>query len=113
MASTDFENTAVEKDPQIEEEANASDGAVPLEKSSVDLYPDPLNVPPKFEKGDSIHMTIKENGAARRAVLAVRRARFSQSGGYWEYQLGVGKELYGKGVWVRERDLKLERKGGY
>jgi hypothetical protein len=56
----------------------------------------------RFQKGDTVHMSIVENGARRKGIFTVRKARYNDKSGIWEYQLSDG-------AWARENTLKLER----
>lgn len=99
---------------------------VPMEKSGV--YVDPMathvsrirliatplahckQASGRFQKGNTVHMSIIEHGARRKGTFKIRRGRLTASG-YWEYQLSIidGKgQLYQDGAWVRERELKAE-----
>lgn len=51
-------------------------------------------------------MSIERNGARMRGMFKVRRARYNNKKGYWEYQLKEGKAYYNEGEWIRERLLK-------
>lgn len=67
---------------------------------------DSKQIPPKYEKGDTVNKTIRDaDGTLRRAILTVRSARWDPDGGYWEYLL-----LETPGAWIRERELKLNKK---
>ena len=52
-------------------------------------------------------------GVRVKGVFTVYRAQYNAAGAYVEYQLTdtlTGK-LHKNGAWIRERDLKLERRG--
>jgi len=107
MATPDREPQQFEEDAQMSERTMAPlDEAIPQHKSAVRVNPDPLNVPPKYEKGDTVNKNIRDpDGTLRRAILTVRSARWDPDGGYWEYQL-----LETPGAWIREKELKLNKK---
>lgn len=60
-----------------------------------------------------VHMSQVLNGVRTKGVFSIYKAQYNARGGYVEYQLAdvlTGK-LHKSGAWVRERDLKLERRG--
>lgn len=87
----------------------------PETKSSVGLDPEAAMQTGKFEKYDSVHMRIVQNGAQMKGVFTVHKSRVNPTGGWVEYQLKQSDgTLYkdGSGEWVRENKLKMDKRGG-
>ncbi|KAF2278299.1 uncharacterized protein EI97DRAFT_250235 [Westerdykella ornata] len=83
----------------------------PPHRSSVYIDPFAQRAQPRFQKGDSVHMSIIENGIRRKGTFKIHKGRYNGTGGFWEYQmLEDGSRLYNNGAWVREKDLKLEKR---
>ncbi|KAJ4348442.1 uncharacterized protein N0V89_009816 [Didymosphaeria variabile] len=100
-----------EVDPSwSEEELPKQQTTVPMEKSGVYVDPMATHASGRFQKGNTVHMSIIEHGARRKGTFKIKRGRLTASG-YWEYQLSIidgNGRLYQDGAWVRERELKAE-----
>ncbi|OCK80679.1 hypothetical protein K432DRAFT_404511 [Lepidopterella palustris CBS 459.81] len=84
---------------------------IPDEKSDVELDPNAPEQGRKFGKGDTVHMTLIAGGVRTKGVFTIHSSQSQRS--YWEYQLKDGKGyLYNNGAWVREKNLKLEKRRG-
>lgn len=87
--------------------------AIPDEKSDVELDPDAPDQNRRFSKGDTVHMTVIANGARTKGTFIISSCRVNRSRQYWEYQLKDSQGcLYSGGAYVREKNLKLERRRG-
>ncbi|OCL02526.1 hypothetical protein AOQ84DRAFT_382594 [Glonium stellatum] len=86
---------------------------IPDEKSDIEIDPDAPDSTRRFSKGDTVHMTIIANGARTKGIFTISGCRVNNSKRYWEYKLKDSKGYpYSGGVYVREKDLKLERRRG-
>ena len=53
------------------------------------------------------------NGQRVKGVFTVNSSQYNSRGGYVEYQLLdiLTDKLHKNGAWIREKDLKMERRG--
>ena len=97
--------------PEPEEAYNATENPIPANKSSVGVNKKAPTATPKFEKYDTVHMTVKENGIRKKGTYTVYKIANS-SAGYVEYQLQESDgSLFNSGQWVREGELKMDKRG--
>lgn len=84
------------------------------------VYSDPFSRPkPRFEKGDTVHFNDVQSSVRRKRTAQITNLRLTNNG-YYEYQLLLekgkggfhGSEPNKNGQWVREKDLKLEKRAG-
>ena len=65
----------------------------------------------KFKKNDTVHMTVIENGIRKKGTYTVYEIG-TNSAGFVQYQLEESKgKLFNGGKWVREGDLKMDKRG--
>jgi hypothetical protein len=58
-------------------------------------------------------MTVIANGVMTKGTFIISSCRVNRSKQYWEYQLKDSQGcLYSDGAYVREKNLKLERRRG-
>ncbi|OAL46256.1 hypothetical protein IQ07DRAFT_647864 [Pyrenochaeta sp. DS3sAY3a] len=86
--------------------------AIPDVKSGVRVDPNAALQSARFFKGDLVHMSQIVNGQRVKGVYTVSVSQYNSRGGYIEYQLldALTEKLYKNGAWVREKDLKIERR---
>ncbi|KAF2129889.1 hypothetical protein P153DRAFT_385121 [Dothidotthia symphoricarpi CBS 119687] len=87
--------------------------AVPDVKSGVRVDPNAAMQSARFRKTDVVHMSQISNGVRTKGVFTVYKAQYNVRGGYVEYQLidYLTGGMHKNGAWIREKDLKLERRG--
>lgn len=67
----------------------------------------------RFNKRDIVHRSEIVNGVRTKGTYTVVKARRHSSGAYYEYQLvDSSNQPYKNGAWVREKDLRMEKRGG-
>ncbi|KAF2469347.1 uncharacterized protein BDR25DRAFT_371893, partial [Lindgomyces ingoldianus] len=66
----------------------------------------------KFKKRDTVHISIVQSGVRTKGTFKIAKGRLNKSKSYWEYQLEDSNgQPYKNGAWIREKDLKMERRG--
>ncbi|KAF2466509.1 uncharacterized protein BDR25DRAFT_75836 [Lindgomyces ingoldianus] len=89
-----------------------ADDAIPEHKSGVRIDPNALDQSGRFEKRDTVHMSMIQSGVRTKGTFKVAKGRLNKSKSYWEYQLEDGDgRPYKNGAWIREKDLKMEKRG--
>lgn len=67
----------------------------------------------RFSIDDLVHMSQIMNGQRVKGVFKIQALQYNSRGDYVEYQLRdpLTDTLHRNGAWIRERDLKIERRG--
>lgn len=55
-------------------------------------------------------MSVIENGIRKKGTFTIRKAQYNTSGEFYEYQLTDSGQVYSGGAWIRENNLKLNKK---
>ncbi|KAF2799522.1 hypothetical protein K505DRAFT_321123 [Melanomma pulvis-pyrius CBS 109.77] len=119
MAATEFDTQPVQdlnaqtEDMDMENAMPADDTLIPEHKSGVYVDPDAPDQSGRFGKKDLVHMSLVESGVRKKGTFTVGKGRLHASKAFFEYQLVDGDgRLYKNGAWIREKDLRLEKKRG-
>ncbi|KAH9862344.1 hypothetical protein IAQ61_010548 [Plenodomus lingam] len=64
-----------------------------------------------FKKGDTVHMSVVENGVRDMGIFKIHKGRYSESKATAVFQLWdeEKKAVHNKGKWYRDGVLKMER----
>ncbi|KAH7401362.1 hypothetical protein BKA66DRAFT_450291 [Pyrenochaeta sp. MPI-SDFR-AT-0127] len=67
----------------------------------------------RFSRGNLVHMSQILNGQRIKGVFTIDALQYNSRGDYVEYQLrdALTEQLHRNGAWIREKDLKLDRRG--
>ncbi|KAF2023892.1 hypothetical protein EK21DRAFT_118344 [Setomelanomma holmii] len=114
MASSELEDQpAVAVDKQFV--GDVSDDETPATKSGVRLDPKAkTHTPtPKFSKNDIVHAALKIGNDRVKGSFQIYQSQYNSERAYTEYQLldPYKGTLVNNGAWIRERDLRMERRG--
>ncbi|KAF2789868.1 hypothetical protein K505DRAFT_365228 [Melanomma pulvis-pyrius CBS 109.77] len=114
MATTEFEDQPVQDlDTQTQTEDMDMSDTEEGRKSSVRTRHDAPDQTSNIGKQDTVRMSIIANGTRKKGTFVVGESRCHASGAYWEYRLvDADGTLYKNGAWIREKDLRLEKKYG-
>lgn len=82
-------------------------------KSTVIVDPNAPLQNARFSIDDLVHMSQIMNGQRVKGVFKIQALQYNSRGDYVEYQLRdpLTDTLHRNGAWIRERDLKIERRG--
>lgn len=87
--------------------------AIPAVKSTVTIDPNAPLQNARFSRGNLVHMSQILNGQRIKGVFTIDALQYNSRGDYVEYQLrdALTEQLHRNGAWIREKDLKLDRRG--
>ncbi|KAF2001670.1 hypothetical protein P154DRAFT_575017 [Amniculicola lignicola CBS 123094] len=80
-------------------------------KSGVYVDPNARAQSGRYGKKDTVHMSVIQSGVRTKGTFTVLRGRLHASKAFYEYQLLEGGQPYRGGAWIREKDLRLEKRG--
>ncbi|KAL6707393.1 hypothetical protein ACN47E_004172 [Coniothyrium glycines] len=110
MSANSFEDQSAPAVEETEMDSPVEHG-MPDVKSGVRLDKNAELQRARFFKNDIVHMSLVTNGQRSRGQYTILDRRYNGRGGYVEYQLigTLTQQLFGS--WVREKDLKIDKRG--